>query len=303
MDPIIVPVIILLLLLSGGDGSVPKGGFDLDPKEPDPIPPPSPDGLAPKPPAGLDPAPKPGNDGLVISNNCKTVTVGATWILDVAVPRLKELAEAGIGLPVYTVEQASRSLDAAVRTTIAETAGVACIDTVPWLDRYVKTHPLPMPQEGQTLEQYRTALKAWDAAWESTLKAWVQAHPQLSQKVLAPLYNLAGLAYVSANNIDLEYGSPGPVGWSGPDWGVTPADAEKLQALGYDLNPEVTLDFQAQYNIVRDYQTNGGWTTFGMALDDDNKMGWRTRQALADALAMTAPARSWPAIVHAALTG
>ena len=317
MEPVAL-IVMLLLLATGGGGngdqkpqkpqkpkpkpkhltpSKPKPKEPIDPNKPaDPLPDPVPK------PADLPADPgdtPPGANELAITPDCKDAVVGKGWMVAVAIPRLNDLAQAGIGLPVYTELQADRSLDAAVRTVLSESAGgAACIDQIPWLDRYVKQNPVPMPAEDETILEYFNRLQMWDDAWDLKLKQWVQGHPKLAAKVLGPLYTAGALSFVGANNIDINFGQNGPL-----TGGMTSADGDKLRGLGYDMFPGVVETFQIQYNMVRDYQMNGGWTQMGWRIDEDDDMGPATRHAMAEAAAMTGPNRSWPAIVFSALTG
>lgn len=308
MEPVALIVMLLLLAMGGGGNGAqkpkPKPSGLPNPPKPKPKEP-----VIAKPVPLPDPEPKPKDiapdggtvDGnaLSITADCKDATVGKSWMVSVAIPRLNDLAAAGIGLPVYTELQADRSLDAAVRTVLSEsTGGAACIDAIPWLDRYVKQNPVPMPAEDETIIEYINRLQIWDDAWDLKLKQWVQGHPQLAAKVLGPLYTAGALSFVGTNNIDINYGQDGPL-----SPGMTSADGDALRALGYDMFPGVVETFQVQYNMVRDYQTNGMWTVVGWGIGEDDDMGPATRHAMAEAQGMTGPNRSWPAIVFSALNG
>lgn len=288
--------LLLLLRKNGGAGLTPPkvdlspapgAGEGKGPLVPQPVPIPKPT---------FDPDVK--DDELRITADCKSVDVGATWWDNVAKPDVVALVENGVGLPVYTETQADLSIDAAVRTIVAKSAGVQCVQNAPWLDRWVKQHPVPRPKAGETREQYNLRLEAWDDTWDATISAWASAHPQLFdlfKKVGALVYQ----AWAISRGVN-----PGYYGTAGQlPKGVSSAEAKALLELGYDHGPIVVEVFQADYNLVKNYQSNFGWSQQQLDIEVDNVVGPQTRAALKDALSLDAAFGGWPAVLEAARNG
>ena len=284
--------ILLLLFLAfkkaggtTGGGTTGTGGGGLaQPKAP-PLPP-TKVGVIPQ----LAPA-----GGLSISPDCKSVAVTSAWFTDKAAPRLAEFVAMGGARPLYTEANTNQSLDGAIRTVVAESAGVACINDAPWLDRYVKAHPLPKPIAGESLAEFRARLKTWDNAWDSLISSWAASHPQLFG-LFKQLGAIAYNGYATGQGIDLD---------RVPDTiesikNATAADVATFKTLGYDIYGFTVEQFQGDYNQLKNFQTDFGWTTFGFDLDVDNKIGPFTRAAMQDALGMAGNPNGWRVLVASA---
>lgn len=294
MDLLIGGIVLLLLFMGKGSNGKRKADTLALPKPP-PGPKPKPAKPA-KPAAPGEPVPADlPSPGLTISADCKQVTEAPGWLENVARPRAALFVAQGLGLPRYTPAQADRSLDAVVRTIVAEAAGVACVDDAPWLDRYIKSHPIPIPQAGETTLQYFARLDAWDDAWDAQISAWAGSHPQLF-KLFQRVGAVTMILWSQGQGIDL---GRTPVSGQGPK-GLTATDATQLLRLGYDIDPFVVERFQGDYNTVRDHQTDFGWTTNGLDILVDNIPGPQTRYALGQALAMAPHQNQWLTIRAAA---
>lgn len=284
--------------LSPVPGAGPKPGPAHPGALPEPLPP------APKPVPKPIPLPipnplAPGNS-LTISGDCKSVSVGGTWWENVAKPDAAALIANGVGLPIYTAAQADRSIDAAVRTIVAKSAGVACVNDAPWLDRYVKIHALPKPIAGETREEYSGRLQAWDSVWDATISGWAASHPALFglfKEVGALVYQ----GWAIARQVN-----PGYEGFPNPQLlppGLNAGEEQAILLLGYDHHDLVLEVFQSDFNLVQNFRTNLGWTINGMDIDVDNEIGPQTRYALKEALQMDAAFGGWPAVLEAAKIG
>lgn len=315
MDPILLVVIFVLFAMGGGKGNGGGGkgaapGFDPVPIPP-PKPPAKPADLAPSEPGGggggpMVPKPAvPAGGGLQISSDCKTVIEAPTWWQSGAEELAQQLVSDGFGLPVYTAANASRSIDAVIRTIVAKTAGSACIDAAPWLDRYVKNNPIPALSEGQTREGYLLELAAWDQAWDLKISQWAAAHPQafnLFRKIGNAVTYMWADQYVPA--VGTGPGQPGNPPPSGQGGNATASEVNQLKALGYDITPQAAELFQQDYNLLRNYQTNYQWRNFGLEIDTDGVVGPQTRTALSEALSMAGgSADQWRMMVAGAHQG
>jgi len=306
---------VLIILILAGRG---KGGGGLVPDKtdlPTPLPvPPSPTDESPGPivakPLPLPPKPKPsvfakpkgnapagGGNSLQISNDCKTVMVGDTWWDNRALPRAAELVQQGIGVNPYTAAQATRSLDAAVRTIVAESAGIACIDGAPWLDRWVLANPLPMMSADDTRETYLAKLKGWDSLWDQTISTWAGAHPQMFD-LFKQVGALVLVGYANALQVNpLAVGADGP---PVPSQKANAVEYSALRELGYPVAPLAVKAFQIDYNTVQNFRTAGGWFANGLEVDEDDVVGPQTRAALAEALMLDQAMAGWPLVVETA---
>lgn len=307
---------VLIILILAGRG---KGGGLVPDKTDVPVPPIPPPPVKPGqgaiagPPLPLPPEPKPqvfakpkttggvapagGGNSLQISADCKTVTVGDTWWENRALPRAAELVGAGIGVNPYTAAQADRSLDAAVRTIVAESAGVACIDGAPWLDRWVKANPLPLMEPNDTREIYLAKLKAWDGLWDAKISAWAGSHPAMYELFKA-VGKLVLVGYANALQVNpLAVGADGP---AVPSQKANDVERAALRELGYPISPLAFKAFQIDYNMVQNFRTAGGWDANGLAIDEDDVVGPQTRDALAEALMLDQAMAGWPLIVETA---
>lgn len=320
MDPILLLVLFVLFALggkkgNGGGGKGAVGGFDPLPlPDPDPKPKPAilgtPDPIDPGG-GGGEGLPLPGE--LQISDDCMVVTESPGWWTGGAEALAAQLVADGFGLPVYTAANASRSVDAVIRTVVAKTAGTGCIDAAPWLDRYVKENPIPALSEGQTREGYLFELAAWDDAWDLKISQWSAAHPQafnLFRKIgNAVTYMWAG-QYAQApagdprGGVGDGTGDPGAPPPSGQGGNASAAEVNQLRALGYDISPEAAELFQQDYNLLRNYQTLYQWRNFGLEIDTDGVVGPQTRTALLEALSMASgSADQWRLMIAGAHAG
>jgi hypothetical protein len=248
-------------------------------------------------PAGVG-LPTAGAAALQISNDCKTVVIGPQWWADVAQPRAAQLVAQGVGVNPYTSSNAERSLDAAVRTIVAESTGVACINDAPWLDRYIKTHPIPVASADDTREMYLFQLKQWDDIWNSVISGWAAAHPAVFD-LFKKVGSLVLVTWANGANVNpLTVGAPGTLPAKSK---ATPADKLALQELGYSIVPGIVETFQFDYNLVQNYRTDFGWANAGLQIKEDDVVGSETREALQEALMLDAGLGGWPLIEAVAL--
>lgn len=319
MDPILIVVAFILFALgkgkgiggggggggsgtgTGGGGVGGTGSGLVGTKVPE-FPPPKPAVFAAPTTIG-EPAPPPVAPKLTLSADCKTVTEAPGWWDLSGLPLAQDLVDSGNGLPYYSPADAGRSVDAVIRTIVANLAGTACIDSAPWLDRYVGQHPLPKPQPNQTRADYRAALTAWDAQWDATFSAWAQAHSQAFN-----LFRKIGVAVVAlwAQRVGVALGAgPGQPGNEPPPSGqggnATAGEQSKLRQLGYDIYPMAAEDFQVDYNLVRNNLTGGLWGAVGFGIATDGVVGPQTRAALDEALLIGGNADGWRLQVAAAV--
>lgn len=315
MDPILLLVMFILFAMgsgkggsSGGGGKGAVGGFDPLPK-PDQNPPAKPASLPTGGSGGGGGGPVvvpiPAGGGLSISSDCKTVLESPGWWQSGPEELAAQLVSDGFGLPIYTEAQAARSIDAVIRTIVAKTAGSACIDSAPWLDRWVQANPMPKIGPGQTREAYLQELDMWDDGWDVTISQWAGAHPQafdLFRKIGNAVAAMWAGQY--APDIGTGPGEPGDPPPSGQGGKASPTEVAALRTLGYDITPDAAEHFQQDYNLLRNYQTGYGWRDFGLEIDTDGVVGPQTRTALTEALNMASgSADQWRVLVAGAHNG
>lgn len=292
-------LILLALAKKGGGGGI------VPPVEPDPtVKPPkvlvgvnTGGGVGPGAPKLPKPAlPEMFGNTLTVSDDCKTVTVGNTWWEKTAMPAIISLVDSGHGLPIYTAEDAARSVDALVRTVVHDDAA-ACIDNAPWLDRYIKTHPIPQPELLDMPGEHLARMVAWDNAWDAEMSAWAGTHAQAFD-----LFRQIGQTAVKLwlNNMGVT-GTQGEDGEASP--GLNAGEEQALRNLGYNLDPLVVELFQADWNNVNLYRFGVSWFESEADIAIDNKIGPDTRGALKAATTMQTVNGPWRGLVAAAEGG
>lgn len=281
------------------------GGGVTPPVDPDPVvkPPkvlvgaPSGGGVGPGAPKLPKPAlPESLGNTLSVSDDCTDVIVGNTWWEKTAYPAIVSLVDSGHGLPIYTAEDAARSVDALVRTVVHDGAA-DCIDAAPWLDRYIKANPIPLPKLTDMPGEHLARMVAWDNAWDAQMSAWAGSHQAA--------FNL--FRQIGQTAVKLWLGNMGVTGTAGADGtaspGLTAAEKSALQNLGYNLDPLVVELFQADWNNVNLYRFGVSWFEAGADIAVDNKIGPQTRGALKGATAMQSVNGPWRGLVAAAEGG
>lgn len=299
-----------LLLLGGGDTAEEpsNGAIPLPPPPPKPKPKPSVVDLGevkPLPPKPVVPQAVPVPQGkIVISSDCKTAELKPGWE-DTIAAKVEQAVAQGAGQPLFAPQDAAKSVDALIRTVVSEQTGNGCINNAPWLDRYASQNPIPQPEEGEATFDYYKRLAQWDDQWDSTFKAWAQANPQAFQAFKEIGGFIVGRWAAETGVSPRGPGAPGPTqAIKSIPKAKRAADTNQLRMLGYDITPIATEEFQEDFNMVKDYQTNFGWTQFGMALEIDNKFGPLTRAAMQEALALANnSSQTWSLLLQSAREG
>lgn len=250
----------------------------------------------------------PGSGGpkaIEVASDCSVALLNQDWRALIS-PTVDAALAAGAGLPIFSLDTADRSVDSVIRTIVTKNGGAACVDSAPWLDRHAKANNPPEPVEGETALAYFERLAAWDKQWDDKMRAWASSHPQAFNA-----FREIGHFIVGRWRQDKGIGTVGAAGNTGQaNWvkSLPPAqraaDIAMLRRLGYSLDPIIVEVFQIDFNLVMNFRTNLGWTVFGLTLDDDNIVGPRTREALAEALSMAGGnADSWNLLVATAREG
>lgn len=282
MEVLVVAILLLGLMRGKRPTTTPPSPVPVPPT----IPTPTPTTPTPTVPPHV-PSPTPtttGETSLEVSPDCKKVIEGPRWMTDVAQPRIRDAVAQGLGRPVYGGNDLKRGLDALIRTLVASSAGVACVQNSPWLDRYYRASPPLPPQPDETRAEYIERLRKWDAIWERTVRQWSRDFPELFR-----LYKRIGQAVVRQWT-----GQAGSGERRGDPSGTPPPKVSRdvvraLNQLGYDSEPDMVRAFQSDYNKVMNYRTGLEWTVAGRDIKMDNLMGPQTREALVEAKKMSQP--------------
>jgi hypothetical protein len=238
----------------------------------------SPSPPPPQPPKACDDV-KPGT--LCVSNDCLTAVEGQGWFLNVAGPQIFDAVYSGKGIPLLNndVEILNNSLDAAVRNILSKSAP-ACVGTAPWLDLYIKTHPMPMPNEGESRISFYKRVATAGEAYKAVAAPWVQAHAQLAA-VIRHLSLGVLEVFMESYGLDPTY-TPTDQGAQG----LTNVQKGWLMSLKYDLTPDVVQVFQNDFNNVMGFRTEMEWFAVAMDIEPTGTMDQDTVLALEHAVSL-----------------
>lgn len=232
---------------------------------------------------------------VVVSEDCKVVEVGGTWVKSTAFPLIQQqVQQLGRGLSLYPQSLRERSLDRVVRDVLAQFT--PCASDVLWRDVYMNASPFPFIEPIYTSAAARTAIKDWQEGWGSAWTEWSGEYVQMAQLV-NDLRNLTRSTYFTNLGVDLQHQ---PVDTGQYPAALTQGDRGRLLALGYDINFSSLQDFQNHYNLVKNFQTEDQWNGAGLDLPENNTIDSETRDALVDANGMADTYGAWMGLVETA---